>query len=422
VFPEACVYQGLTYPDPDKPPGSETELDVAVAWGPFLVLIEGKAKQFRLQSQLGNIARLSGDLAENIQDAFEQGRRAVRYIDATATPEFKEKTTERKLTINKAAVRRTYLIAISLHQFAGLATQLAGLSHLNLFRDGEYPLAISLPDLDVVTQFCEGPDVFLHYVERRLDVQKNVQEVKVPDEFDLFGAYLQTRLQATRIWARDGRQFGTVVIDGYSDQFDAWMDFKRGNIAEPPDIRLDVSDEVRELLSELRRREDNDSRWIAFALLDMPDDAMRALTEFLQQVRVNPPQSGRFRRSAHQNGDTVISFVATVDVPPPVLCERVEERVRIEKYTRKITKSVGFGVDLRSGVRPFECAYWIEGPWEPNEEMERQIAEERAFLPLPGTRLPGRNDPCFCGSGAKFKKCCLSRVERARREMESGAR
>jgi uncharacterized protein YecA (UPF0149 family) len=22
--------------------------------------------------------------------------------------------------------------------------------------------------------------------------------------------------------------------------------------------------------------------------------------------------------------------------------------------------------------------------------------------------LPGRNDPCHCGSGTKFKKCCLS--------------
>ena len=21
--------------------------------------------------------------------------------------------------------------------------------------------------------------------------------------------------------------------------------------------------------------------------------------------------------------------------------------------------------------------------------------------------LPGRNDPCYCGSGKKFKKCCL---------------
>jgi hypothetical protein len=25
--------------------------------------------------------------------------------------------------------------------------------------------------------------------------------------------------------------------------------------------------------------------------------------------------------------------------------------------------------------------------------------------------LPGRNDPCPCGAGVKFKKCCLRTVE-----------
>jgi SWIM/SEC-C metal-binding protein len=27
--------------------------------------------------------------------------------------------------------------------------------------------------------------------------------------------------------------------------------------------------------------------------------------------------------------------------------------------------------------------------------------------------LPGRNDPCTCGSGLKFKKCCLGRQSAA---------
>jgi SEC-C motif len=27
---------------------------------------------------------------------------------------------------------------------------------------------------------------------------------------------------------------------------------------------------------------------------------------------------------------------------------------------------------------------------------------------------PGRNDPCPCGSGAKYKKCCLEKDEAAR--------
>ncbi len=45
--------------------------------------------------------------------------------------------------------------------------------------------------------------------------------------------------------------------------------------------------------------------------------------------------------------------------------------------------------------------------------------QERQRAPLPGPArpiparaapTPGRNDPCFCGSGKKFKKCCLGRA------------
>lgn len=28
--------------------------------------------------------------------------------------------------------------------------------------------------------------------------------------------------------------------------------------------------------------------------------------------------------------------------------------------------------------------------------------------------LPGRNDPCHCGSGSKYKKCCIEKDEAAR--------
>jgi hypothetical protein len=35
--------------------------------------------------------------------------------------------------------------------------------------------------------------------------------------------------------------------------------------------------------------------------------------------------------------------------------------------------------------------------------------------PLMQTNL-GRNDPCHCGSGKKYKKCCLAKDEEARQE------
>ena len=35
------------------------------------------------------------------------------------------------------------------------------------------------------------------------------------------------------------------------------------------------------------------------------------------------------------------------------------------------------------------------------------------------TKLPGRNDPCHCGSGRKYKQCCLEKDEAAARKVRA---
>jgi hypothetical protein len=37
------------------------------------------------------------------------------------------------------------------------------------------------------------------------------------------------------------------------------------------------------------------------------------------------------------------------------------------------------------------------------------------------TKTPGRNDPCPCGSGRKYKQCCLAKDEAASREARAKA-
>ena len=90
IFPADQIYRNLSYPDPDKPDGHTAELDFGVLLPPFIVLIEAKAKQFRIESQLGDFARLRSDIKANVEDAFEQAKRALRYIQAVKRPEFHE--------------------------------------------------------------------------------------------------------------------------------------------------------------------------------------------------------------------------------------------------------------------------------------------------------------------------------------------
>lgn len=414
VFPQQNIYRGLSYLDPDKTDGSHTELDGAILWGPFLVLVEAKAKQFRLEAQLGDVGRLRTDLKENIEDAFEQARRAERYIAKTDNPIFIEITTKRKLTIDKSNIRRTYLLTISQHHMAGLATRLASLRDLLLFRDAEYPIAMSIADLETVTEFCAGPDVLLHYIERRLEVQKASEDI-LADELDFFGAYLDTRLQPYRLWKREKQSVNAVWLSGWSEQFDAWMMYRRGELKSQPSIKLDVPGEIHEILAELRKREGDDAaRWIAFTLLDMSDSILNSIAKALQEIRTAQLTPGMFRRLTFQDDDTVISIVASNEQPETELYQRTQIRTVLEKYRRKAQKSIGFGIWPLNKLSPFESATWAEGEWQYDKELEQALVFEPPYLPAPKQKLPGRNEPCICGSKKKFKYCCLRKIEAMR--------
>jgi len=63
------------------------------------------------------------------------------------------------------------------------------------------------------------------------------------------------------------------------------------------------------------------------------------------------------------------------------------KHISLDQWLRKLIRS---GLELQSAMsQPIPDGF------------------EAAPMPLPGAMLqPGRNDPCFCGSGLKFKRCC----------------
>ena len=410
LFPLDRIFRNLDYPDPDKPEGSTAELDLAVDWGPFLLLIEVKAKQFRIESQLGDVGRLRTDIKENVEDAFEQARRVVKYISSSTSPEFLERGTGRKLTIKKSRIRRIYLITVSQHHLSGLATELASLKDLGLFKDEEYPLAISECDLDIISELCDAPDIFLHYIERRLDIQKQSIEI-LADELDFFAAYLDCRLQASRLWQGESENVNHVALTGYSDAFDRLEMYKRGDLDESPEICLKVPDEIRTVLKELRERDDDGARWIAFALLDMTDNSLGGIATAFRELREAQLTPGMFRRLVHKDGDMVISFTVSLDLPARMLRERNAIRVQVEKYKHKVSKSIGFGIMALDKGRFFDCAAYAEGPWIYDEKIEEVIATEPPYMLAPGQKLPSKKSPCPCGSGKRFEECCLPKYQ-----------
>ena len=416
LFPSESIYRGACFRDPDHE-GGEAEADVIVAWGPFLVVAEAKGKRVARSALRGDRTKLKQALRDNVQDAFVQTQRVVRVLERDGVVRFKEKASGRTVEVTRDRLRRVMPISVTLQHLAGVTTQLAVTQQLGLFRGASYPWSVSLDDLDVIMRFSRTPDVLLHYIERRIAHQRTKMAM-MGDELDIFGHYLDTRLHPSiyeerkELVEHDGPTF--ITITGGEERFETYYAPERLGKTPAPPIRLKVPDHVLEVLDELRKRTDDAARWIAFALLGLSASTLdrldRALVELRQVQAANHPMS----RVTFRDGDIVINVLANRQMSRADFRKNVVVRAKIEHYRAKARATATIGLDPRDRSRPFDTALWIEHPWEHDEVMEKFIAEERTKARvlhlMPGTSEPRRNSPCPCGSGKKFKRCCIERI------------
>jgi SEC-C motif-containing protein len=99
------------------------------------------------------------------------------------------------------------------------------------------------------------------------------------------------------------------------------------------------------------------------------------------------------------------------------------DRGAVERWAREsqwrgltIIKTSGGGPGDDSGVVEFQASYDAGGARHVHHERSRFRRGDEGWLyvdgdavkPAPARRAdtPGRNDPCPCGSGKKYKRCC----------------
>lgn len=410
VFTEDCIYKNLTYPDPTKNTGT-AELDLAVKWGPFLLVIEAKAKQFRFESIAGDAGRLRTDIKRNIYDSYDQSLRAIQYIEQNKECKFIEVDSKRELVFKSESIQRIFPISVSFHHLAGVATQLNELKDLGLFIEGKYPFSICESDLELLSFANLSADTFLHYISKRLSVLEDTISWR-GDEIDLISAYLDCRLLLPNMMNESDQIPDFVSLGGYSKKFDQLMAFKRGEYPTEPEFSLSLPDGVERIFAQLKNWNDDGARWIAFALLELKDTVLISIEHAIRELKNSRVPHDGFRRMTFQQNDTVISIVGSSVSTFEQLKSNMEKRGLIEKHRRKAQVSIVFGVLCNGNDKVFDTADYIEFDWHESPEMEDLVAVEPAVIP---SVIPGRNDPCFCGSGKKYKICCRIKVDIARR-------
>lgn len=406
LFGHERVFLNLEYPNPDKGGEDTTELDVAAQWGPFVIFAEVKAKQLRLQDVVPDRKKLKKDLKKNIDEAFEQALRARRYVASVDTPKLREKSTGRLLTLKRNEVKRIYLVAVTFNPVWSAINGLIKLREFGLFTKDEFPWAVDWRDLELVTEFSGGPDVFLHYLERRGNIEQT-DRYFMNFESELFAAYLRNRLHPNAFGIEE-KQARFINFHGWDKKFHDWRQFQRGIRPSAPKVQLDVPTAIDLMLRRLRSIADNAAAQIAFAFLGLPYKQLLSIQRGFFQTMLSFGSAKRGDTLVVPCDDLVVCFVTAAHAPQIDLAFATGEAALAAKYRFKVSRAVGFGIADASRV-PFDYHFWSDFPWRPDSAQDRLFTFRR-LPPRPIASIrPKRNDPCPCGSGKKFKHCHLNR-------------
>ena len=340
MLPRAESGWGLKY----GPKKQRMEVDGLIRYANKIILIECKWKSQTLLARSGDVMAALRDVDKAILAPLKQAKRAREYILSHGPVTFYETNTERAIVVDKNEVSEVFLVTlVGSEAWSQVAANLARLTPLGLFADGEYPWALSLNDLRVVADCLELPSQLFDYLRRRDEVQRD-ERFHVHDEWDLLGAYLKGALDA-----KDPRFKGKAYIafqrvdDDIQDHYyrsDSSLD--AGN--KP---RRDLPGNLRDLLMTVENASALERADAICVVLSWPNWGLVELGEALDAVKAKAVSDGRAHGVAveHPWRSSGVTFACGTSNRGDIL-QVMRQAGGKKRRQSGAAEWVGFGIDL----------------------------------------------------------------------------
>jgi hypothetical protein len=256
--------------------------------------------------------------------------------------------------------------------------------------------------LDAMTEMLASPLLFLSYLRQRALYS---DKLSAGHEQTILAYHLKKNL-----WLDD--KYDRVVLDDdIGVELDIAMGARRNGLPgkkTPEGILTELpSTTLGRMVAKIERRSDPATIDLGMVLLTLSGDAIRKASEGVDKIVALAKRDGKQHDVSGSIGDGEVGLtVHCSDEPLERRAPRLEMHCARRKYIERAAKWFGVCVGADGDVR---CGVNLEFAWSYDPAMERWIEEEASPAPTAGTRGPrvGRNDPCPCGSGRKYKKCCL---------------
>lgn len=380
-----------------------SEIDVLVLFADRAIVCQCKSKKLTLEARKGNDRQLQSDFKKSVQDAYDQASicaaslsdKNLQFIDHDG------------MEIAIPSLREIYPLCVISEHYPALTVQSEAFLKYKSTTTIHPPLITDIFFVDVLTEMLATPLRLLSYVNRRVNIGGSVSSI---NEFTILGYHLKQNLWLDEQYDR------LMLSDDIAIDLDTAMTVRREGIEGdrfPKGILTQLKGTlISRLIESIESRPESALVDLGFMLLTLSGETLKTVDRGLAEISRQTQRDGKSHdfTIGFDGGNTGLT-VHCGTLPNDEAAEKLARHCELRKYAQRAESWFGLVVRAEDGLPKFGLN--LRFPWEQNAVMDaatKGMATGGA-IPSPGAMFKrakiGRNDPCPCGSGKKFKKCCI---------------
>ena len=374
-----------------------TDIDVLAVAGSKAVIVQAKSKKLTELSKQGNIESVKSDFTKAIQSAYDQ---ALTCRESVINKVNTLRDSEGQIIELHEDLDDAYLLCLTGDHYPSVSTQL--FAFLQKRADDPYPLAMSLFDLDILTFYLTEPIDLLYYLRQR---STHSEHFFADCEMSFLAFHLRNKLYPSH------SANATYIDPSTAQLIDANFPVAKGHRPQT---------EASGRLFHKWRNEDFDQLVEALNKTGIPGftDAIFFLFDFAGKGADTIIGRIRERKQATLFDDDIHSVTFPIEdsgkgitfVSYPRNIESVQEQfsyfAQTTKYRHRANEWLALG-SIEGSEAFVDMFFYSREGWKFDSETERAARSilKHGTMIRGGGRKIGRNEPCFCDSGLKYKKC-----------------
>ncbi len=391
VLGKECIYKDVKIYDGNN---VITDIDVLAIYADRAVIIQAKSKGLTELAKQGDIAEIKKDFQKAIQDAYNQGVKCAESLDKKNLV-FKD-SLGNNINVGRE-YREIFIICVTSEYYPSLNFQVHEFLQKQKTDTIHFPYIIDIFCLDTLCEMLNNPLYFFSFLNRRVTYDKKIM---CENELAILADHLKNNLYFSD-------KDDTVLIEEDTQELDKAMTLRRefGDVnAMPKGILTAFHGTILgKIIDQISDKKIDEILDFGYVLLDNPN-LINEISENIEKTMLSFNKDGKVHDFTMVFNEYGLTFF--IGNPTEDALKKMKYYCTIKKYQQKSDK--WFGCFL-SKEYTIEAIFIQENKWMYSEEMNQHLKKSSLRPRKMIVNQTGRNDPCLCGSGIKYKKCCLNK-------------